>query len=262
MHDAATAGTQMQLPPAPLGYGQSAHAASKLTEPHQRIAALAAAFGFDGASYLLFGSAHSGIKPDAHWSTADPNWLRLYRRYALHGDDPRVLGSRTPLTPNVWTITDASGIPKGRFARLAWRHGIRSGVAFSVRNEQIGGAVMCWDCADSIVGPSKARELLGALLPVSCLLLESVWSTPHLDATHARDKSILTPREVQCLVLAANGMTSTDISIKLGISERTANFHFGNIIAKLHVLNRGEAIARAIALGIYRPPPRAWAQRA
>jgi len=34
------------------------------------------------------------------------------------------------------------------------------------------------------------------------------------------------------------------------ITERTAYFHFSNIISKLGVLNRHEAIAKAITLGI------------
>jgi DNA-binding NarL/FixJ family response regulator len=45
-------------------------------------------------------------------------------------------------------------------------------------------------------------------------------------------------------------MTSKDIGLKLGITQRTANFHFANIISKLGVLNRQEAIATAVAQGI------------
>ena len=59
----------------------------------------------------------------------------------------------------------------------------------------------------------------------------------------------LSGREKQCLEMAARGMTSADIGLKLGIAERTANFHFGNLIGKLGVLNRHEAIAKAITTG-------------
>ena len=45
-------------------------------------------------------------------------------------------------------------------------------------------------------------------------------------------------------------MTSADIAIKLAIAERTANFHIANIIDKLGALNRGEAIARGVALNL------------
>jgi LuxR family quorum-sensing system transcriptional regulator CciR len=59
----------------------------------------------------------------------------------------------------------------------------------------------------------------------------------------------LSKREHDCLELAANGMTSRDIGVKLGITERTANFHFKNAIRKMGVLNRKEAIAVGIARG-------------
>ena len=62
----------------------------------------------------------------------------------------------------------------------------------------------------------------------------------------------LTPRELQCLQMAAHGMTSADIGIKLGIVERTANFHFSNILSKLGALNRHEAIAKGMQLGLIR----------
>ena len=65
----------------------------------------------------------------------------------------------------------------------------------------------------------------------------------------------LSPRQAQCLELAANGMTSEDIAVKLGIKPRTANFHFGKIVTKLGVLNRKEAIAMGIARGLIRTNP-------
>ena len=62
----------------------------------------------------------------------------------------------------------------------------------------------------------------------------------------------LSPRERQCLELAAHGMTGADIAFKLGITERGVTYHFANIVSKLGVLNRQEAIAKGIAQGIIR----------
>ena len=62
----------------------------------------------------------------------------------------------------------------------------------------------------------------------------------------------LCARERQCLQMAAHGMTGAEIGFKLGISERTVTFHFANIISKLGVLNRQEAIAKGIAQGVIR----------
>jgi DNA-binding CsgD family transcriptional regulator len=55
--------------------------------------------------------------------------------------------------------------------------------------------------------------------------------------------------------MAANGMTSVDIALKLGIKPRTANFHFGKLVTKLGVLNRKEAIAMGVARGLIRTNP-------
>jgi DNA-binding CsgD family transcriptional regulator len=54
--------------------------------------------------------------------------------------------------------------------------------------------------------------------------------------------SPLSRREKQCLELAAN-VTSVGIGAKLGVKQRTANFHSNNLIQKMGVLNRLEAIA-------------------
>jgi DNA-binding CsgD family transcriptional regulator len=66
----------------------------------------------------------------------------------------------------------------------------------------------------------------------------------------AQEGRPLSEREVACLQFAAHGMTSKDIGLKLGIKQRTANFHFANIISKLGVLNRHEAIATALLHGL------------
>ena len=60
----------------------------------------------------------------------------------------------------------------------------------------------------------------------------------------------LTEREQACLTLAARGQTSADIAMKLGITTRTANFHFSKILRKLNAANRQEAIAKAIGANL------------
>jgi LuxR family transcriptional activator of bioluminescence operon len=59
----------------------------------------------------------------------------------------------------------------------------------------------------------------------------------------------LSPRERECLILSARGLTTEDIGYKLGICTRTVQFHFDSIRSKLAVANRQEAVARAIHEG-------------
>ncbi len=61
--------------------------------------------------------------------------------------------------------------------------------------------------------------------------------------------SHLTPREELCLNWVAQGKTSWEIGVILGITERTVNFHIQNASSKLGVSNRQAAIARALIDG-------------
>jgi DNA-binding CsgD family transcriptional regulator len=63
---------------------------------------------------------------------------------------------------------------------------------------------------------------------------------------------LLTEQELNCLRLSANGQTSTDIGLKLGIKPRTVNFHFSKILRKLNAMNRQEAIAKAASANLLR----------
>lgn len=231
------------------------------TDPRVRIVALAKAFGFDGASYFLFGHEHVRAKPIAHWSSAHPLWLRTYRRNNLHLADPRFAAIDMDTRHVVWGVDGRLPPDSCRFERWASRFGLGSGVALSICDSRMGWAVISWEHADPILGEFRRNVIaqsLGTLTTVSALALESIWSRPHLHRSSVNDQPSLTARESECLAFVANGMTSGDIGTKLGISQRTANFHVGNIIAKLGALNRGEAIARAIALGLYQPPLRNW----
>ncbi len=56
----------------------------------------------------------------------------------------------------------------------------------------------------------------------------------------------LTKREIDVLILVANGMFNKEIAIKLNISERTVKNHISNIFKKLDVSDRTQAAVFAI----------------
>jgi DNA-binding CsgD family transcriptional regulator len=60
----------------------------------------------------------------------------------------------------------------------------------------------------------------------------------------------LTPRESEVFGLLAEGRSDREIGEALFISPKTAGVHVGNILAKLGVHNRGEAIAFAHRAGL------------
>jgi DNA-binding CsgD family transcriptional regulator len=60
----------------------------------------------------------------------------------------------------------------------------------------------------------------------------------------------LTPREIEVLALASNGLSGPELAEELVLSPTTVQTHFKNIYRKLDVRNRGAAVAKAMRLGM------------
>jgi DNA-binding NarL/FixJ family response regulator len=63
----------------------------------------------------------------------------------------------------------------------------------------------------------------------------------------------LTAREHEVLQLVAAGSTNKEIAASLYLSEHTVNFHVKNILSKLHLRNRVQAVAYAVRTGLVTP---------
>lgn len=63
----------------------------------------------------------------------------------------------------------------------------------------------------------------------------------------------LSHRELEVLNLLKIGKTSWDVARILGVSERTVNYHIGNIMRKLDAVNRIQAVCEAVNLELIEP---------
>jgi DNA-binding NarL/FixJ family response regulator len=62
-----------------------------------------------------------------------------------------------------------------------------------------------------------------------------------------RSEYHLTDREREVLTWVGRGKTSSEIATILGLSERTVNFHCDQAMKRLNVINRAQAVAKAVS---------------
>ena len=80
----------------------------------------------------------------------------------------------------------------------------------------------------------------------SKLLTEFTSLTKRADERQAVPTPRLTDRELEVLKLVAEGMSNREIAVELFISENTVKNHVRNILEKLHLHSRMEAVVYAV----------------
>ncbi|MBW8843802.1 MAG: autoinducer binding domain-containing protein [Burkholderiales bacterium] len=70
---------------------------------------------------------------------------------------------------------------------------------------------------------------------------------PKIDRT---DLPRLTKRELDVLSWTSQGKTAWEVSVILGMSEKTVNFHLGNAMRKLGVTSKHQAVLKCVAAGL------------
>jgi DNA-binding NarL/FixJ family response regulator len=84
---------------------------------------------------------------------------------------------------------------------------------------------------------------------VSDLVLDGYLRRPHVDATLAVPPT-LSPREREVVQLVAEGRSSKEIAIMLGVTVKTAETHRSNILIKLKIHSIVELVMYAVRNGI------------
>jgi DNA-binding CsgD family transcriptional regulator len=239
---------------------KAAHKGDSIIEPLQDIVR---SMGF--GSFLYGVGTSQKLQHDERfylWTTVPPEWVAEYDKNSYVEIDPRVsYGWATWPPPLMWDRHIGDKNPRvAAFLDRAAAFGIGSGLAVYLRDG--GNKIMfALNCPQRVL-KARDRERIGAVTSQAMYLgtvLHSVFMSNVIlrGIPPIHHGSPLSARERQCLQLSARGMTSYDIGLKLAITERTANFHFSNIISKMGVLNRLEAIAMGVAHGLIQVDARA-----
>lgn len=171
-------------------------------------------------------------------------WLTIYEDRGFAAVDPVVRAHFSELTPKIWSDTYRH---KGRpqpFISLAEDFGIRDGYSF--------GALSPTDTTATIFSLSVHKKTSPSALKTLDIL------APHYHealrrVTRRASIPLLSPlsrRENEVIRWLADGKSAWEISVILGISERTVKFHVSVILNKLNAVNRTHAVAIAVSGGL------------
>jgi DNA-binding CsgD family transcriptional regulator len=205
---------------------------------------------YDSATCVFARLAPGGVIE--RFEAADMNypggWVELCVERKFREADPAMKENFTRFSLQYWSDTCPRHDPFGDSLRYAEDFG------------RIGGHTS---------GSRSLRHAEGSLFSFAGNTLEHNSRTeaviefvvPHLHQVIARiaerqrpNRDIpLTPREKEVLGWIGRGKSTWDIAVILGISERTVKFHVRNIMQKLDVVSRAQAVAVALENGLSIP---------
>jgi DNA-binding NarL/FixJ family response regulator len=110
--------------------------------------------------------------------------------------------------------------------------------------EDLVTAIRIVASGDAIVAPSVTRRLLDRF----ATRLPSV-----REAAPPRGLAMLTGRELEVLRHVARGLSNAEIAAELVVSETTIKTHVGNLLAKLGLRDRVQAVVFAYETGLIQP---------
>ena len=142
--------------------------------------------------------------------------------------------------------------------------GLRAGaLGYSLKDitaEELAMTVRTAARGQVLLQPDIANKVFSALTPAvppapstsskaqAVLSHVSSSSTPYMDATTYIEQ--LTEREREILALVASGASNREIAEKLYLTEGTVKNHMSNILSKMGVRDRTQAVIRAKELGL------------
>jgi len=175
-------------------------------------------------------------------STYPSRWTNHYLNRGYERTDPIIIRSGMDIRPFDWSANFAEATDKEtrRFFHEADDFGIRYGFTIPLHDEFGFAAITFasdrWNSRFSDTIWENIHLLQFAAILFHAFARRKLGPPFHINGAH------LTPREYECLNLAAQGKSAWGISRILNISQHCAEFHLANVRAKLDVHSICQAV--------------------
>jgi LuxR family quorum sensing-dependent transcriptional regulator len=223
----------------------------RLRTPEQvldRLGTTLSSFGYP--SFLITGVPEPPAQVEAHFllNGWPRDFAQHYARENYYADDPVAAWCRRSLDPFEWS--------EARYDPRAWPRaaevmshaadfGMRAGICVPImRGNGVQDCMtMAGECPDREPRTKRAIHLISLYAHAKAISLLRVGDPVRVE------QRILTEREREVLSWTAAGKSSWEISMILGVTERTVNWFIANATRKLNAVNRTQAVVNAIRAG-------------
>lgn len=217
------------------------------TECEQAMKDFAARQGFDRCLY----QAHvypPMTRPTIIQAGNSPDgWLAAYSSQNFAEFDPWIRHAQSDSNPWLWDSSSQQA--PAPFWQEALRHGLRHGCTLPVRTEHGIISAMTFTRESGAVSLDEFTQK-SAVLHAFCQDLHAGLLKRRLPQLFHRPDSQLSERERTILRWTADGKTSSEIALILGLTKRTVNFHVAKATLKLNSTNKTQAALKAAVLGM------------
>lgn len=186
-------------------------------------------------------------KPRAEiFSKCSKEWVYLYTSNNLVERDPVIYRCQHQSTPVIWSdLYSQSSLPVGFIDVMyeARKYGLYDGCSFPLRGPRGEFGILSLITANPDLNIKEAikgvREVVDYILDAAIRVCSDTYPCKPLSR-----------RELECLVLLAEGKTYIDIGFILGITPRTVKAHIESSVDKLGASSRTHAILLAAMSGL------------
>lgn len=211
----------------------------------RELASIVRELGFEYCSYVLRMGAPVSSSAVVWSSTYPMHWLEHYFGSKYLEIDPILQRVTRDFVPVTWTDANVGSEPT--FWEDARSHGIRHGWAMATYGQHMTmGMLSLARSAQTITG-SELDQTEAKLVWLSHVV-HGLIASVELRKILPDGVRELSQREREVLRWSAAGKTADEIASILGITERTVTFHIASTLSKLNVVNKTQAVAKALLL--------------
>lgn len=217
----------------------------------RRLIATADALGFP----IISGALMRGVLQDADvqitsLGNTPAGYLEVAKDLGEARRDPVMAKLMTQSAPVVYDQKTYADAGAGEIWEAQAPYGYKTGIAVKLHLPGNKHFLLGVDRDEAL--PQADGQLMQMIAGLQLLAAHALTAAdrllgPKIDKS---DLPKLTKRELDVLSWTSQGKTAWEVSVILGMSEKTVNFHLGNAMRKLGVSSKHQAVLKCVAAGL------------